>query len=549
MDKPTDKWKMEQQKIDRQKRHEMMMDKDGTKRPVTTRNQNRRAKILFRIVAAVAVISVLVWSLIQLGIPGLVATPVKVGATEIKGPEFGFYFNSMIQQYYIDPTTAEGKAYLAEKCSIEGSTDKTWKQYFQQQVADQLRDFVIQTKNAENEGISLTTAEIQEISDSIDSFVSQQGSETAAVQYLETNYAKGLDLTSLKALLLRQYLAYKYQRVKLAAFDITDAQVTTYYDKNKDSYDLVDFRSFFVPTTFSTDATDAEKAVADTTAKSKANAILAKVSDEASFKLQAELNTPSPTPSPTPTLAPTATPVPTGSTPTPSPEPTATPTPTPTPTAGPTPTPTPIPDPSLRDDSTKSSLSYFGDALTAWVYDPARKSGDKTVVAGSDGTDDGYYVLYFIDRKLANDPLQTVRHILVAADRATADEATITKAKADAEAILALCTDEAIFIEQARKSADTASATTGGLIEGFGKGDMVAEFETWAFDSTRKVGDKGIVQTDYGFHVMYYVGSVADYKFKIKATLRTDAFNAFMDEQRALDAYKVKTDSTAMNLY
>ena len=278
-------------------------------------------------------------------------------------------------------------------------------------------------------------------------------------------------------------------------------------------------------------------------------AILANVTDEASFKLQAELNTPSPTPSPTPTLAPTATPVPTGSTPTPSPEPTATPTPLPTPTAGPSPTPTPIPDPSLRDNSAKSSLSYFGDALTKWVYDTTRKSGDKTVVAGSDGTDDGYYVLYFIDRKLANDPLQTVRHILVAADRKTADAATISKAKTDAEAILALCTDEATFIEQAKKSADTASATTGGLIEGFGKGDMVAEFETWAFDAARKPGDKGIVQTDYGFHVMYYVGSVEDYKFKITAKLRTDAFTAFMDAQKALDTYKVKTDATAMNLY
>jgi hypothetical protein len=229
--------------------------------------------------------------------------------------------------------------------------------------------------------------------------------------------------------------------------------------------------------------------------------------------------------------------------------PTATPTPTPTPTAGPSPTPTPIPDPTLLDDSTKSSISYFGEAVTTWVFDTTRKNGDKTVVAGTDGTDDGYYVLLFVNRRMANDPLQTVRHILVAADRKTADDATISKAKTDAEAILALCTDEAAFIEQAKKSADTASATTGGLIEGFGKGEMVAEFETWAFDAARKPGDKGIVQTDYGFHVMYYVDSVEDYKFKIRSTLRTDAFTAFMDAQKALDAYKVKTDTTAMNLY
>ena len=35
---------------------------------------------------------------------------------------------------------------------------------------------------------------------------------------------------------------------------------------------------------------------------------------------------------------------------------------------------------------------------------------------------------------------------------------------------------------------------------------MVKAFEDWCFDEARTAGDTGIVQTEYGFHVMYFVG-------------------------------------------
>ena len=33
---------------------------------------------------------------------------------------------------------------------------------------------------------------------------------------------------------------------------------------------------------------------------------------------------------------------------------------------------------------------------------------------------------------------------------------------------------------------------------------MVEQFEDWCFDKERKPGDTGIVETKYGYHVMYY---------------------------------------------
>ena len=60
----------------------------------------------------------------------------------------------------------------------------------------------------------------------------------------------------------------------------------------------------------------------------------------------------------------------------------------------------------------------------------------------------------------------------------------------------------------AHNSQDPGSVNNGGLYEKVYVGQMMEPFEDWCFDETRKVGDYGIVKTDYGYHVMYFSGSV-----------------------------------------
>ena len=36
---------------------------------------------------------------------------------------------------------------------------------------------------------------------------------------------------------------------------------------------------------------------------------------------------------------------------------------------------------------------------------------------------------------------------------------------------------------------------------------MVPAFDAWCFDASRKPGDSGLVKTEYGYHIMYFVGS------------------------------------------
>ena len=52
---------------------------------------------------------------------------------------------------------------------------------------------------------------------------------------------------------------------------------------------------------------------------------------------------------------------------------------------------------------------------------------------------------------------------------------------------------------------------------------MVTAFNDWCFDEARQPGDTGIVETNYGYHVMYFVStSQQTYRdFQIENALRS----------------------------
>ena len=106
-----------------------------------------------------------------------------------------------------------------------------------------------------------------------------------------------------------------------------------------------------------------------------------------------------------------------------------------------------------------------------------------------------------------------VRHILIqpeAAEDGTISEEALAAAEAEAQRILdewkAGEATEASFGELAKTySADTGSASMGGLYEDVYPGQMVTEFSDWCFDASRQPGDTDIVKTTFGYHIMYFV--------------------------------------------
>ena len=134
------------------------------------------------------------------------------------------------------------------------------------------------------------------------------------------------------------------------------------------------------------------------------------------------------------------------------------------------------------------------DMLT-WAFDDARQEGDTTVAAYGET---GYYAVLFHSRSRNDYHTVSVRHILVSDEDKAND---ILQQYLDGEQ-----TEDAFSALAVANSTDS-NASSGGLYSNIYKGQMVSEFEDWCFDPSRQAGDTGIVQTSYGYHVMYFVSA------------------------------------------
>ena len=130
-----------------------------------------------------------------------------------------------------------------------------------------------------------------------------------------------------------------------------------------------------------------------------------------------------------------------------------------------------------------------------------------------------------------------VRHILILSDpdndgTATDEEKAAAQAKAEEllAAYLADPTEEHFADLAIENSEDPGSQSKGGLYEGVTEGQMVDTFNDWCFDKARKPGDTGIVETSYGFHVMYFVQSEPVWKATARHELRMEYVQPLVDE-------------------
>ena len=168
-------------------------------------------------------------------------------------------------------------------------------------------------------------------------------------------------------------------------------------------------------------------------------------------------------------------------------------------------------------------LSYK--EIQEWLSDENRKTNDFDAVPitsktgeGEDAKEEivGYLVILFQERDDCNTNLISVRHMLSeftyhwdSDGNKKLDEASKAQAKKDAENWLKAWKDgaatEESFAELANKNSDDGDGKSGGLYEDVFPGQMVEAFDKWCFDKDRKTGDTEIIETEYGYHVMYFV--------------------------------------------
>ena len=171
------------------------------------------------------------------------------------------------------------------------------------------------------------------------------------------------------------------------------------------------------------------------------------------------------------------------------------------------------------------NISEIAANMQEWISDPARQAGDITYIErvstiNGETAVVGYNVVIFEGVEDNNYPLVNIRHILVSFEGGTTDETTgevsyslaemsaaQTKAQEIYDTWLAGDADAESFAALAAEmSTDPGSNTNGGLYEDVYPGEMVTAFNDWCFAEGRQIGDHGIIETEYGYHIMFLDG-------------------------------------------
>lgn len=226
----------------------------------------------------------------------------------------------------------------------------------------------------------------------------------------------------------------------------------------------------------------------------------------------------------------------------------------------------------INADTEASATEYTDQASTGinsylsdWVTAENREPGDVTcieipgTVKDENGEDldtiTAFYVVLFTGKNDNLTELVNVRHILVSFEGDTQEDGTYSDevkeaARTAAEEILTQwqsgdATEDSFATLAGEKSTDTGSNTNGGLYENVYPGQMVTAFNDWCFDSARKSGDTGIVETNYGYHVMYFVDTAGQtYRdYQIENELRSSDMEAWYSA--LLENYTVTMGDTS----
>ena len=233
----------------------------------------------------------------------------------------------------------------------------------------------------------------------------------------------------------------------------------------------------------------------------------------------------------------------------------------------------------VRYDDLKEQTDAEG--LAEWAFDPSRKNGE-IYIAKIDGVGYGVYMMINPVHKPVTTYTYDVRHILIKfpdgaekdtatkiklldpADydvtvdiniypEVTADHALYMQAQGVLEEYLAGDRTEESFAALAKKYSADGNAETGGIYTDVPEGQMVSAFEGWALEENRAKGDVGIVETTYGYHVMYFVDreAVSDWKDTVKGEMvvsGVDEFIADLSERYELSLAS-GSDSELKKLY
>ena len=541
------------------------------------KNQKKQNKIILT-KKSKAVIAVLVVLAIALGIGGFAIgnsgmllrgkVAFNVGEEEVSLAEYSYYYNSNYQEQYGYSAQFDqyygagmGAMYTGFDCGktpdaqaysgkIEGIENPTWADYFSYNAKRQIQYAKAAKLYAAEKGIELSEKDYAEIESTIESIEAQAKSGQqpySLAAYLRLLYGKAMNPSAMRDIITQQLLVQKVSEVTMDGYkaEYTDEVVLKEYNKDLTVYGVVSLRSYVVNAEKVEDKEKETSAVTKETmaaAKTKAESFASKVNSDESFKAVAyEFEK----------LA---------------------------------------KNEKAEDMKTNDSLTLLKDQsygansadekFNKWAFDKNTAVGSTYIVENADTG----YTVYMMSEPVHTAPDATtydVRHILISFPKAeegkeeekkddvevelldasaydvtvdidvdlekTGDKETYKKAQDILKEYLDGDKTENAFAELAKKYSEDSNAEQGGIYTDVPKDKMVDEFENWSLAKDRKYGDVGIVESSYGYHIMYHVGAeTTTWKDIIKTDLATEKYNDFAEKIIKEDNVKIENEDAAV---
>ena len=412
--------------------------------------------------------------------------------------------NLYLQMLYgLDPTKNLNTQFYNED---DGTT---WAEHFIQQALDDAKSTYALYDKAMSENYKLSDEKQTELKNTIGytEYIAAINGYSSVNNYLKASYGNGANTKSYNEYLEKLMVVYAYSADFTDSLDFDEAAIREYDTKHPNEYDSFTYTiahlnySLFLGEGTKDDNgnvtyTDKEKDDARAKAKEFADALAKATSEEDLKKLISDLE--------------------------------------------------------VNKDKEQVSAKKYEDTLYAnimsvareWVSGTDRTENETTVLKSTTGSGDnevitGYYVVMFHERNENHNRLANVRHLLVKFEGGTKDEdgnvvysdAEKEKAKTEAEGYLKTWQEgektKQSFIDLVKKHSDDSSAETGGLFEDITPASSYVEsFLNWSIDTSRQVGDAEVIESEYGYHVMYFdsFGNMTYRDTMINATMESEAY-------------------------
>jgi len=509
--------------------------------------------VVIALIVAIGLGSLAVTAYNNSGIAERLSTALTVGDHNLSAADLGYFYYDAINAAYEDWYSMYGEytsTYMAvfhgldlaaplSEQMYDKENGKTFADYFiDQAVEDAVSTYTIYDL-AVNSGMTLDEADRQSIDNTIAnlSVAAKAYGYNNATDYLQSIYGKGASKQSFRKYLEALIVASSLESETSNSLTYTDDDLAAYNEEHFDEFSSFSYSTFdFNPSDFLVCTADEddkehehsqeEQDAALTAAKEAAESVIdAKPANVEDFNKAIKSLAPftdSETASCTETV-----------------------------------------------DSLYSSIS--DEEIAKWLADSSRKPGDlKLITLTNDTTDENgntfstpyaYTVILFQNRNDNETKLVNVRHILRAFTNGTTDENGNTVYTDESKAqdmttikeweqtwLNAGGTEEAFAELATKNSDDTGSTATGGLYEDIYPGQMVPAFNDWCFDASRQSGDYEIVETEYGYHLIYFVdhSDVTFRNFMIENVMRNSDLDKWYQEQMDAAVYTVK-DTSKMN--